>query len=83
MGGGGGGMLNQHWRTGVWQGAQLSVKKAGQGTKAESRGWVTSQPTKAEAWMTTKLSLVGLRAVLKTERPHLGGGGADQTELQG
>jgi hypothetical protein len=53
--------------------------KTGQGTKAESRGGATSKPPKVGCGVA---SLMGLRAVLKTELPHLAGGAADHTELQ-
>jgi hypothetical protein len=54
----------------------------GKTTKAESGGWATSQPAKVEQVVDPRDGLMGQRAALKTEFPHLAGGGADQTELQ-
>jgi hypothetical protein len=56
--------------------------KEGKGAKAETRGGATSQPSKAGPVVNPWADLLGLKAILKTELPHLAGRGADPTELQ-
>jgi hypothetical protein len=51
-------------------------------TNTEIKGGATSQPPKAGQVVDPRVGLMGHKAVLKTELPHLAGGGASQLELQ-
>jgi hypothetical protein len=61
--------------------AKLSGNKYGKSKKGWEWVWGDKPTSRAGQVLDPGAALLGQRAVLKTELPHLTGGGANQTEL--
>jgi hypothetical protein len=77
-----GGVLNQHQRTELGQSAELSARKGGARNKNWELGWVNKPASQIMGMVHHWASPMVLRVILRTELPHLVGGGAGQAELQ-
>jgi hypothetical protein len=63
------------------RGAELAPSRVRWNTKSESGNGVKNQPPRVGLVVDSRAGLLGLKAELKTEVPHLAGGGADQTRV--